>query len=293
MADGGIFNLGELSKPATVLVEKIADGVGGLYRPIQIRRIAKAEAYAKLVNQEADQELKSLRERAISRLILEEQSKQVNMESIIAKALPEVEDSAKPEDIDIDWLTNFFDKARLFSDGEMQALWSKILAGEANEPGSFSKRTVGVLSTIDRGDAQAFTRLCSFAWRLDDKTVPLVFDTHQSIYKENNIDFAMLSHLDAIGLINFVSSEGNGLVLSDNTTEVSAAYNESKLLIRLPDGEENIRIGQVFFTITGLELYTICNPIVVDGLVDYVKNTWAGYGIEVCDSSEEPNAKNA
>jgi hypothetical protein len=39
-----IINLGELAKPATVLVEKIADAVGGLARPWQIKRVAEAEA---------------------------------------------------------------------------------------------------------------------------------------------------------------------------------------------------------------------------------------------------------
>ncbi len=45
MTDGtSLVNIGELSKPATVLVEKISDAVGGIAKPWQIRRIAKAEA---------------------------------------------------------------------------------------------------------------------------------------------------------------------------------------------------------------------------------------------------------
>ena len=39
-----IINLGGLSKPATVLIEKISDAVGGVFKPYQIKRIAKAEA---------------------------------------------------------------------------------------------------------------------------------------------------------------------------------------------------------------------------------------------------------
>ncbi len=43
VADNSIINLGELSKPATVLIEKISDAVGGIFKPYQIIRAAKAE----------------------------------------------------------------------------------------------------------------------------------------------------------------------------------------------------------------------------------------------------------
>ena len=43
MADNPLVNLGDLSKPAVVLVEKISDAVGGIFKPYQIVRVAKAE----------------------------------------------------------------------------------------------------------------------------------------------------------------------------------------------------------------------------------------------------------
>jgi hypothetical protein len=46
---GSLINLGELSKPATVLIEKIAEATGGIFRPFQIRRIAQAEADAEII----------------------------------------------------------------------------------------------------------------------------------------------------------------------------------------------------------------------------------------------------
>ena len=42
MADDPLGNLGDLTKPATVLVEKISDAVGGLFKPWQIVRVANA-----------------------------------------------------------------------------------------------------------------------------------------------------------------------------------------------------------------------------------------------------------
>jgi hypothetical protein len=46
MSDQSLINLSELSKPATVLIEKISDALGGVFKPFQIVRVAKAEAEA-------------------------------------------------------------------------------------------------------------------------------------------------------------------------------------------------------------------------------------------------------
>jgi hypothetical protein len=43
------IDLGNFSKPATVLIEKISDAVGGCFRPFQIKRIAKAESEAEII----------------------------------------------------------------------------------------------------------------------------------------------------------------------------------------------------------------------------------------------------
>ena len=180
-ASGGIVNLGELTKPATVLIEKISDAIGGIFRPHQIRRIAEAEAHAARVKAESEIEITGLQRRAMYRFFCEEAKKQQNIEAIAEKALPELAEAATPENIEDDWITNFFDKCRLISDVEMQTLWSKILAGEANSPGRYSKRTISVLSSLDKSDAELFKSLCSFCW-LFGIVVPIVFDVTDEIY---------------------------------------------------------------------------------------------------------------
>jgi len=36
-----LINLGELSKPATELIKRVSDAVGGIFKPYQIIRVAK------------------------------------------------------------------------------------------------------------------------------------------------------------------------------------------------------------------------------------------------------------
>src|SRR4051812_31879633 len=135
-----LVDLGKLSEPATVLIEKISDAVGGVFKPWQVVRVAKAEAQADRVRAESQIEISDLQRRAFHRFLNEEGKKQKNIEDITRKALPELSDNSQPAEVDDDWLTNFFDKCRLISDEEMQGLWSKVLAGEANSPGMYSKR---------------------------------------------------------------------------------------------------------------------------------------------------------
>jgi hypothetical protein len=170
----------DLTKAATVLIEKISDAIGGYFKPFQIRRVAKAEAEAEIIRTEAQIECEELQRRALARFIAEEAKKQDNIESITRKAIPLLSDSSNPEKMEDDWITNFFDKCRIISDDEMQVLWSKVLAGEANSPGSFSKRTVNSLASLDKEDAQSFTSLCGFAWEIGH-LFPLIFDYQASI----------------------------------------------------------------------------------------------------------------
>jgi hypothetical protein len=94
---GSLINIGELSKPATVLIEKISDAIGGIFRPYQVRRIAQAEAEAEKIRAVAQIEVSQLQRRAVYRFFTEEAKRQVNIESIIQKALPLIGDAAESD----------------------------------------------------------------------------------------------------------------------------------------------------------------------------------------------------
>ena len=178
--------VGKLSKPANTLIEKISNAVGILFQPRQIRRIAKAKADAALVEVKSEIEITDLHRRAARRWIEEEAQHQKNMEDVTAKALPQLNENANPGAIEDDWLVNFFDKSRIVSDNEMQDLWSRVLAGEANAPGTYSRRTVNFLSDLDKAEADLFTKLFGFVWKIPF-LAPLVFDGKAEIYNRHGL----------------------------------------------------------------------------------------------------------
>ena len=280
--NNSLINLGDLSKPATVLIEKASDAVGGLFKPRQIKRIAKAEAAAALIKAETDIQISEMQHRAMQRLVAEEEIKQRNMESITAKALPFVEDNAKPDDIDNDWIANFFDKCRIVSDEEMQSLWARVLAGEANEPGSFSRQTVNLIQSLDKQQAELFTSLCCFGWNIDGFH-PLIFDLNESIYTTKGIDFINLTHLESLGLIKFSPSTGFKKVWGGEAG--LCFYYDDLILLRLPKKNRvlylptkkdyEMNIGMILLTNIGKELSPICGSKPVDGFLEYTIRHWA------------------
>lgn len=279
MADNNtsLINLGDLSKPATVLIEKISEAIGGVFKPYQIRRVAEAEAQAKKIEAVAEIKIKDLQQRALRRFLAEETIKQNNMENIIRKALPYLKADAKPQNIENDWITNFFDKSKLISDEQMQVLWAKILSGEGNTPGIFSKRTINLMASLDKTDALLFEKICNFVWQIGGP-IPLIYDSQGEIYTKNGVNFSTLKHLDSIGLISFEGLAGYKNLGLGKTVTVS--YQGQNVTIEFPKEKENeIDIGLTLFTNTGRELSTICEVKRVEGLAEYVVKRWKGQGI--------------
>jgi hypothetical protein len=268
-----------LSKPATVLIEKISDAVGGIFRPYQIRRVAQADAEAARVQAVTQIEITDLDRRAIRRRLAEEAIKQQNIEEITQKALPCLDERARPEDVENDWFANFFDKCRLISDEQMQELWARVLAGEANAPGKFSKRTVNLLASFDKSDAELFRSLCAFCWFVNGVIESLVFDYHDQAYVGRGIDFNALTHLEAIGLISF--GTGKGLQIRELPQAVSVFY-QDKYLVEFPALTGNsLAMGRVLLTKAGRELASVSGRAASAEIQDYVLGCWRAQGLIV------------
>lgn len=283
--DNPIAKLGELSKPATVLIEKISDAVGGIFKPYQIVRVAKAEAEANRIRAKSQIQVTNLQRRAMHRFLEEEAKKQSNIESITQSALPLLEDKSAPEAVSDDWITNFFDKSRIVSDKEMQELWSRVLAGEANTPGAFAKRTVNLLADLDKEDAILFMKLCGFSWIIGN-VCPLIFDVHASIYNDHGINFNALSHLESLGLLQFNHLAGFRRLRIPKVATVFY-FGQSVTLTFPKEADNDLELGHVLLTRAGQQLAPVCAPTPVEGFFDYIKTRWASQSLIPTPDSEQ------
>ncbi len=259
MAEGSLVNvnIGAFAAPAEKLIDRVFDAVGGIARPWQIERVAKAEGKAEILRAEARITVSEIEQRAMHRLVHEEGKKQENIESITAKSISKVLDSAKPEDIEEDWLTNFFDRCRSVSDDEMQQIWANILAGEANNPGSFDKKTIDLLSTMGKADAQNFQKLARFVVFFS-RAVPLIFDHSANIYKNNGCDFEYLYHLKDLGLVNINFNSRYNLTINSKITQLRYSNRVYSMTLN----ENNVLdLGQVIFKRAVIQIIGLCSPI--------------------------------
>jgi hypothetical protein len=273
-----LINVGDWSKPANTLIEKISDAIGGITKPWQIKRVAEAQAIVDRIEVTAEIERAERLNRAALRFLAEEARKQENIESIISKALPDVREQAKPEQIEDDWIANFFDKCRLISDNEMQALWAKILSGEANSPGKYVKRTVNFLASIDKGDAILFSSLCRFNLSLNGALHPLIYDSDHPIYNDSGINFGTLSHLETIGLLHFGGSISDYTITFPSSSLILFSYFGEPVWVEFPNV---FRVGKVMLTLVGQQLAPVCGADQIDGFVEYLRAWWKNLGYKV------------
>ncbi len=284
-----LINLGDLSKPADTLIKKVSKAVGGIFAPYQIERVAKAEAEAALIKAQTEIQITDLHRRAMHRFIEEEAKSQKNMEDITAKALPQLNDKADPSKVEDDWITNFFDKCRIVSDEEMQGLWSRVLAGESNSPGTYSKRTVNFLSDLDKNEAEMFTHLCGFIWTINGEINPLIYADQDPIYNDQGINFGSLSHLESIGLIQY--SALGGFIYKDLPKKLAVLYYGTPVLLEMPkDSGNEIITGNVLLTRIGQELVPICGSKPVNGFLEYVTKKWKNLKYLPEDKTEQADA---
>lgn len=278
MSDNPLARFGELSKPATVLVQKISTAVGGVFKPWQIVRVAKAEAEAERIRAVSEIEISDLHRRALHRFLEEEAKRQSNIEAITEKALPQLMNESKPEGIEDDWITNFFDKSRIVSDDQMQKLWAQVLAGEANVPGTFARRTVNLMGDLDKADAMLFAQLCGFVWQVGN-LVPLVFSpAPDDIYSEHGIHFNALSHLESLGLVQFNSVTSFRRLRLPKTLIVHY-YGHPVTLTLAKDTDNELRLGNVLLTRAGQELAPVCGSQPIAAFRDFVIRRWVSEGV--------------
>jgi hypothetical protein len=270
------IEMGNWAEPATALINHASNAVGGLARPWQIRRVARAQGDARIIDAKATIEITDLEHRAILRHAREEGQHQDNMERITYLAASRLSADAKPEQISVDWLRNFYRNARHISGDAMQQVWASVLAKKSEQAADFSPITLDILSKIDEDDAAAFEKICSLTLQFDT-AVPYIFSLVDNIYLDNGINFDVLNNLDKIGVINIFPS--THLFLSSKNMPFKARYFQNELIItkqfkcvREAGGKYSIGSGHATFTRAGRQLSSICQTTEIPGFFDYASD---------------------
>ena len=213
---------------------------------------------------------------------------QGNINSIVRKAdgMKQPGDKQNFRNLDKDWVADYLDKCKNDSDEEMQSLWAKILAGEADKPGSFSKSTVDAVSKLSKEDALLFAYFCQFVWTIDNDNGdgrPLIYSENNDVYNVSYRIFEVVKHLDYLRLVS--DSGAGGYVNMFFASAVPLVYHGVKVHLDVPKAKDEERkdwyvadMGQAKFTEAGEQLYRICEVQKNDAFFQYTVEEWMKLG---------------
>ncbi|GAB2920534.1 TIGR03899 family protein [Rheinheimera gaetbuli] len=104
-------------------------------------------------------------ERAERRLLMQKERQQLNLERIILLAQDYCPEQVSTQEVDPDWFQQFCQLVLDVSNGNMQQLWAKILAGEIASPGKFSLKTLHALQRMSYKEAIALQQAANLSCR--------------------------------------------------------------------------------------------------------------------------------
>lgn len=261
-----------LSKAAEGAVKIVESYLAGNLSPERMVAMAQARADASLIETEAAIERQQRLYLASQRLLRAEAEKQESFVDLARRAIPHVKDDAKPEKVSREWIGKFYDASGASLDEEVRDLWARLFAGEVNRPGAFNKRTLTIVSELERQEALDFSTLCNFVVNIGmiDRLVWL--DWHDDVYKRA-LPHSRVLALQAAGLVH-VNSSYYEITGYSKGAQVPIAY-AGKGFLHVVTAGDSVRIGHLAFTQAGEQLRALVATEEVPGFFKYLESIYA------------------
>lgn len=173
-------------------------------------------------------------------------------------------DQDKPHDIkmDNDFFWNTVEHAKTISNDEMQELVAKIIAGEYNQPGTYSMSTLQTLKMLGKEELELFEKMSSLCINSDQipQEIFSLPDSIRPILNSLKIDFGKLQTLQNLGL--FLPNDMSQSV--DNAEKKNFALNYmGKIIGFKPTHETDFKIHLAAYyglSNTGKQILKHLNP---------------------------------
>lgn len=209
--------------PTSKLISTVSAGIGKLYEPTHIKRIAKAKAEEiKLISGAMEEcsviptqyndgsltlnntDWDDFVRRTQGRMAFQELQKQNNIECVVANAynILEKEQTCSEEPVEQGWINRFFDSVADVSDEDLQKLWGKVLAGEIKKPKSYSLRTLETLKNLSPSEANLFQQL--FPYIISSGDDLSFVSVNKNLNDQFGISDGQCIELDACGLLKVI-----------------------------------------------------------------------------------------
>lgn len=267
-------------------VDKISGALGWMVTPKNIKP-SIIEANKSIIEEISNrQDINPIERAAIVsnyKKIVKEYKNQVDIMRI---AVEHLDPSSVSENVSNDWITFFFDKVKDVTEDYMKEIWGKILAGEFNEPGTYTKRLLHTLSIMDGNMASTFQKIRSSCFYREPHLLTFIYRTNNSTidntkkYRDLGMIFKDFRELDSLGLIeyrfpDFYTIQNNSKII----------YYGNKV-IRLTSDKKVLETGNVSLTEIGKQICRITEPEYDDNILNICMDAWKTLGYNpVIDSA--------
>lgn len=268
---------GALAKVTNNLLDKCANATGYIIKPKNIK-LAKINAQKSIIEEISTRtDINPIERYAIISNIKQITKQHKNNAAILKIASEHLNPSAKPENIDDDWLLHFFERSKNISSEDMQKIWGKILAGEANQNNSFSKKLLDILPIMSFDDAKKFMSIIPFCIDTDDDEDPIapiiINRSGNEIYQKHDITFNNLISCERLGLVKHTFEH-----LYFKSRSMNISYENKKYLI---SSKIAIPLGECVLTLEGIQLVKICDRLYDSNFLNYIIDYWKSNNIKV------------
>ena len=274
-----LIDLGNISEPAAGVVnnfiDKISSALGWMVTPKNIKP-AIIEANKSIIEEISNRQDINPIERAVivnnCKKIVKEYKNQINTMQI---AIEHLNPNAKSKEVKDDWITFFFDKVKDVTEDDMKIIWGKILAGEFNEPGTYTKRLLHTMSILDSDMASTFKKIRSSCFYREPQLLTFIYRTNNhnidnsKVYRNLGMIFRDFRELDSLGLIEY--RYPNFYKLQNDNKKLIYYGNKA---IKLTCDKKVIETGNVSLTEVGKQLCRITEPEYDDRILDICVKAW-------------------
>lgn len=286
-----VVDLGQIGEPAAGIVNNFIDKISGalewMVSPKNIKP-AIIEANKSIIEEISNrQDINPIERAAIVsnyRKIVKEYKNQVD---VMRLAVEHLNPNAEPEKVSDDWITFFFEKVKNVNDEYMKMIWGKILAGEFNEPNTYTKQLLHTMSIMDSNIAKRFQKIRSSCFYTPPILLAFMYRTNSEDiknikrYDKMKIFIYDLRELDSLGLIQYRFSDFHTLVIKNKV------FYYGNKRIRFETNKRTIALGNVALTSVGKQLCRIVPMEYDDRILEICLDAWnkLGYNpvVEICD----------
>lgn len=208
-----------------------------------------------------------------------------NQVEILDIALDKVKESDKILTIDIDWICDFWDKAKNVSSEEAQCIWGNVLYFNFVS-GACTKTLLNTLYLIDKSGINDFDIIRKFTFQQVHEPIKvyscIYFIDETSRYKELGLHKYNFHYLSTVGLVEY--DWNHKFILPSQ--KLCLKYGDRIIRIK---SKERLEYGNVRLTADGSLLFNALQPVYDEKCFDFCLSKWKEHNDVVIEEDRSTN----